>query len=55
MTEQHKKKLEELLEHLKDKNTDGHLTEACGKLHAILQELDDDSNPQGPPPPPPGH
>ena len=35
------KQLKELLEHLKDKNTDGALTEACGKLHGIIAAFDD--------------
>lgn len=58
------KQLKDLLEHLKDKNTDGTLTEACGRLSGTIHTLDDGdegdiggdgSNPGGTPPPPPGH
>ncbi len=50
-----KEQLKYLFEHLKEKNTDGSLTEACGQVNGIMQAFDDtDSNPPGTPPPPPG-
>jgi hypothetical protein len=50
-----RKQLKDLFEHLKEKNTDGTLTEACGRVSGVLNALDDeDSNPPGTPPPPPG-
>jgi hypothetical protein len=49
-----RKQLKDLLEHLKEKNTDGTLTEACGRLSGTISAFDDDSNPPGTPPPPPG-
>lgn len=60
MTERHKqriKKLKELLELMKEKNTDGRLTDGCTRLAGIIMEEDVDdgeSNPGGTPPPPPG-
>lgn len=58
MTKQRKAKLLELLELMKEKNTDGRMTEACSRLNDIINEDDDpaagDSNPGGTPPPPPG-
>ncbi len=49
-----KEQLKYLFEHLKEKNTDGSLTEACGQVNGIMQAFDEDSNPPGTPPPPPG-
>lgn len=59
MTERHKvriKKLKELLELMKEKNTDGRLTEACSRLNGIIEEELEGigSNPGGTPPPVPG-